>query len=54
MILRKLLVCLMLTFSLVNSAYSEEVLVDVLIEGYDDGVKSSCQRRSETIYSSAV
>lgn len=47
MIFRKLLVCLVLTFSLFNSAYSEEVLVDVLIEGYDDGVKSTLRNDRE-------
>ena len=47
MILGKLLVCLMMTFCLVNSAYSGEVLVDVLIEGYDDGVKSSLRNDRE-------
>jgi hypothetical protein len=47
MILRKLLVCLMMIFCLVNSAYSGEVLVDVLIEGYDDGVKSSLRNDRE-------
>jgi len=47
MILRKLLVCLMMTFCLATSAYSEEVLVDVLIEGYDDGVKSSLRNDRE-------
>jgi len=47
MILRKLLVCLILSFCLVNSAYSGEALVDVLIEGYDDGVKSSLRNDRE-------
>ncbi|MEW6672004.1 MAG: family 16 glycoside hydrolase [Thermodesulfobacteriota bacterium] len=47
MILRKLLVCLLLTCSFINSAYSEEVLVDVLIEGYDDGVKSTLRNDRE-------
>lgn len=47
MILRKLLVCLILIFCLINPAYSGEVLVDVLIEGYDDGVKSSVRNDRE-------